>query len=226
MPTCVDHAHYPLARHTRGPASARLVWIGQQSTLPSLGLAGKHLAAAGARLPGLELRVICDHYPDLPGVRIEPRRWSLESETAELSDADVGVSWLPDDSWSRGKCGLKVLQYMAAGLPVIANPVGMNCEMVVDGQTGFLASTPGEWAAAIERLVSNPRLRQEMGARGRELVERRYSVARWADPFARLVEEVATGHAGSRSGVSPLHGPLHGPINENADIAVRRTVRQ
>ena len=109
-----------------------------------------------------------------------------------MADADIGINWLPDDSWSRGKCGLKVLQYMAAGLPVVANPVGMNREMVVHGRTGFLASTPEEWADAIERLASNPKLRQAMGQRGRHLVEERFGVERWAPRFARLVEQVAT----------------------------------
>ena len=192
VPTCVDPSRYPMAKHRRGPATARLVWIGQQSTLPSLDLAGEHLAAATARLPGLALRVICDHFPDLAGVCVVRRLWSSNDETAELADADIGINWLPDDSWSRGKCGLKVLQYMAAGLPVVANPVGMNREMVVHGRNGFLASTPAEWSAAIERLASNPRLRQEMGMRGRRLVEEHFGVERWAPRFARLVEQVAT----------------------------------
>ena len=167
VPTCVDSSRYTLANHKRGPATARLVWIGQQSTLPSLDLAAEHLALASARLAGLSLRVICDRFPDLAGVRVVRREWSINDEALELADADIGINWLPDDSWSRGKCGLKVLQYMAAGLPVVANPVGMNREMVVHGRTGFLASTPEEWADAIERLASNPKLRQAMGQRGR-----------------------------------------------------------
>ena len=191
VPTCVDPARYPAALHKRGPATAKLVWVGQRSTLPSLGLAQEQLAAASRRLPGLELRVICDHFPDLQGVSVTRRTWSSAGETAELADADIGINWLPDDSWSRGKCGLKVLQYMAAGLPVVANPVGMNREMIVHGQTGFLASTPQEWARAIERLASSPQLRQEMGRRGRRLVEQRFSVERWAPKFADIVAQVA-----------------------------------
>lgn len=191
VPTCVDLDRYPTARHKRGPATAKLVWIGQRSTLPSLGLAREHLAAACGRLPGLELRVICDHYPDLEGVSVVRRTWSSDGETAELADADIGINWLPDDSWSRGKCGLKVLQYMAAGLPVVANPVGMNREMIIHGQTGLLASTPHEWGQAIERLASSPKLRQEMGRRGRQLVEERFGVERWAPRFASIVEQVA-----------------------------------
>ncbi|MBN2295192.1 MAG: glycosyltransferase family 4 protein [Pirellulales bacterium] len=191
VPTCVDPIRYSLARHKRGPATIRLAWIGQQSTLPSLNLAREHLALANQRLPGLELRVICDHYPQLQGVSVTRRSWSSDTETAELADTDIGINWLPDESWSRGKCGLKVLQYMAAGLPVVANPVGMNSEMIIHGQTGLLASTPEEWAGAIERLASNPKLRQEMGRRGRRLVEERFGVERWAPRFARIVEQVA-----------------------------------
>ena len=92
----------------------------------------------------------------LSGVRVVPRPWSSATEAVELAHGDIGVSWLPDDAWSRGKCGLRVLQYMAAGLPVVANPVGMNRTMVVHGETGFLASTPQEWAAAITCLAADP----------------------------------------------------------------------
>ena len=70
------------------------------------------------------------------------RPWSRETETAELAEGDIGIAYMPDDSWSLGKCGLKVLQYMAAGLPVVANPVGVHREMIVHGETGFLADTP------------------------------------------------------------------------------------
>lgn len=190
MPTCVSPDLYGLARHTRAGTAARLVWIGQHSTLPCLSYAETLLEAAAARLPGLELRVICNRFPRLRGVRVTPRQWSGTTETAEVADGDIGVSWLPDDPWSRGKCGLKVLQYMAAGLPVVANPVGMNCEMVVHGETGFLATTPGEWATAIERLANDPALRARFGAAGRELVEQRYSVLRWGPEFAALIDRL------------------------------------
>ena len=193
MPTCVEPKAYPLARHHRTASAVRLVWIGQQSTLPSLGRAEQHLAAAADGLPGLELRVICDKFPEVSGVRVVPRRWSSTSEAAELADGDIGINWLPDDSWSRGKCGLKVLQYMAAGLPVVANPVGMNCEMVIHNQTGLLASTPSQWAAAIARLAADPPLRRRLGAAGRRLIEERFNVDNWAPKFARLVNRVAQG---------------------------------
>lgn len=190
-PTCVDPAKYPPAQHHRRDGQARLVWIGSRSTLPSLTVAAPCLNAAGARLPGLELRMVCDTFTELSGLRVEPRVWSAATETSELSDADIGVSWLPDHPWSLGKCGLKVLQYMAAGLPVVANPVGVHRELIVDGQTGLLAQTPAEWASAIERLARDPALRNTLGAAARKLVERRYSVAAQTPQLTSLLESLA-----------------------------------
>ncbi len=188
MPTCVDPRLYPIAQHRRRGEKAKLVWIGQHSTLNCLNLAEAQLAAAGRRLPGLELRVICNRFPQLQDIAVVPRQWSAASETAEIADADIGISWLPDDPWSLGKCGLKVLQYMAAGLPVVANPVGMNCEMVIPGETGYLATTPEEWADAVERLAADPALRTRLGGAGRQLVEEQFDVRRWSLRFAELID--------------------------------------
>jgi glycosyltransferase involved in cell wall biosynthesis len=130
-----------------------------------------------------------DHLP------VDFRPWSGATEGAELAEADIGVSWLPDDSWSRGKCGLKVLQYMAAGLPVIANPVGVQKEMVRHGETGFLAETADEWCEAVQRLAADPQLRRRMGQEGRRIVESDYSVAagaaRWLAALDQLAETPA-----------------------------------
>jgi len=193
IPTCVQPTWYRPAEHRRIGRRARLVWIGQGSTLASLDQVRQHFAAVAERLPGLELRVICDRSIRLPSLRIIPRRWSKATEAAELADADIGINWLPDDAWSRGKCGLRMLQYMAAGLPVVANPVGSNREMVIDGRTGFLATTPRQWADAIARLAADPKLRQRLGAAGRRLVESRYSVDAWEPKFAEVVASVALG---------------------------------
>jgi glycosyltransferase involved in cell wall biosynthesis len=191
MPTSVEPERYPLARHAALGSQAKLVWIGQHSTLPCLNYAQPLLAAAAERLPGLRLKVICNRFPVLGRIEVQPRVWSAQTEAADIAAADIGVSWLPDDPWSQGKCGLKVLQYMAAGLPVVANPVGMNRQMIVHGETGFLAESPDEWATAIARLAADPRLRQRMGAAGRAMAEEHYSVRRWAPRFAALIDRVA-----------------------------------
>jgi len=189
IPTCVDPSLYRLAAHQRAGSSIRLVWIGQRSTLPSLRCAEEQLARVAVRLPGLRLRVISDHFPSLRSIRVETCRWSQQSETARLAESDVGISWLPNDQWSLGKCGLKVLQYMAAGLPVVANRVGIHNELIHHGVTGFLADTPQQWEKAVVTLACDPCLRATMGKAARRLVERRYSVAAWKDIFARLVEQ-------------------------------------
>jgi glycosyltransferase involved in cell wall biosynthesis len=205
VPTCVDLARYDPAEHDRRGPDVRLVWIGSSSTLRGLEQAQGVLEALGARLPGLTLQVICDRFPRLRNLRVLPCPWSAQTEAAELRNADIGLSWLPDDLWSRGKCGLKVLQYMAAGLPVVANPVGVQAEWVRPGETGFLAETAGDLARAVVRLADDPGLRRRMGARGRELVRARFSLAAgeagWRGILAELGRPAAApARAGTEGG--------------------------
>ena len=209
IPTCVDPRLYRPADQLRQDREIRLAWIGSSSTMAGLQEAQRHLAAAGERVAGLELHAICDRAAKLEGVRTVFREWSSETEAADLADCDVGISWLPDDSWSRGKCGLKILQYMAAGLPVVANPVGTNPEMVIPGQTGFLASTPDEWAEAISLLAADAELRRRMGRASRRLVEERYSVAGWEEAFAAVIagDESACDVGQSLPGAVPVQRP-------------------
>src|SRR5205085_460776 len=95
------------------------------------------LEEVGRRCSGVVLKLVCDRFVDFDNLTVVPCPWSEPGERRELASADIGISWLPDDAWSRGKCGLKVLQYMAAGLPVVANPVGVHTEMIGHGSTGF-----------------------------------------------------------------------------------------
>ncbi len=204
IPTCVEPSLYPIATHETGPLDSsvirnagrplRLVWIGQASTLESLTRATDQFAAIGRRVEDVEMRLICDRAAELPGVRVVLRRWSSATEADELARGDIGISWLPDDAWSRGKCGLKTLQYMAAGLPVIANSVGVNRHLVINGHTGLLAETPEGWAEAVARLAADPHLRRRLGAAGRQMVEQYYSVDGWAPRFADVVAAVARGN--------------------------------
>jgi glycosyltransferase involved in cell wall biosynthesis len=194
VPTCVDPERYRVAEPMR-IEGVELVWVGSSSTLQGLQAIAPLLEEIGRSLPGLRLKLICDRFLQLRDLSVIPCQWTESGEAEEIARADIGISWIPDDLWSRGKCGLKVLQYMAAGLPVIANPVGVQVEMVRHGETGFLAQTPAQWIEAVQRLAHDPELRRRMGRAGRRLVESHYGVtagaARWLTLMDRLREPLA-----------------------------------
>ena len=108
---------------------------------------------------------------------IEAADWTEESEVAEVQGMEIGIMPVPDDPWARGKCGYKLIQYMACGLPVIASPVGVNSDIVSDGENGFLARGKEEWCVALERLLTDAPLRAAMGRAGRARAEEYYSLA-------------------------------------------------
>jgi glycosyltransferase involved in cell wall biosynthesis len=195
IPTCVDSLRYRLAVHDRPGGQAQLIWIGSSSTLQGLGTITPVLEEIGRRLAGLELKLVCDRFLKWRHLPVVTCPWSEEAEIEALAAADIGIAWMPDDLWSRGKCGLKVLQYMAAGLPVVANPVGVHVEMVRHGQTGFLAETPAQWVEAIGRLAQDPALRRRLGAAGRHLVESGYGVDAGASRWRVLLETLEQGEA-------------------------------
>lgn len=189
IPTCVDTEQYrPRVSLPAGAASPLdLVWIGSSSTLQGLEQQRPLWERLGREVPGIRLRVICDRFPAFESIPVVQVPWNEATEAEELAAGDVGVSWIPDDLWSRGKCGLKTLQYQAAGLPVIANPVGVHPEMVVPGVNGLLASTDDEWVESIKLLANDPALRRRMGAGARTSVESGYSVAAWAETFVASI---------------------------------------
>ena len=191
IPTCVDVRKYPLAEHPRARNAIRLVWIGSSSTLQGLERFTPTLSAIGGAVPGTRLKLICDRFAEFPGLTVERRVWDEATEAAEIAAADIGIGWVPDDPWSRGKCGLKVLQYQAAGLPVVANVVGVHADFVRNGETGFRANTTAEWVHAIRTLAAEAELRRTLGRAGRTQVERRYSVEAgtrmWLELLARHV---------------------------------------
>jgi glycosyltransferase involved in cell wall biosynthesis len=191
IPTCVDTAKYQ-----PGQGDGRtLVWVGSSSTLQGLERIAGLLDGVARAMPGVRLKVICDRFPTFRELPVLPVRWSGATEAEEIASADVGISWVPDDDWSRGKCGLKVLQYMAAGLPVVTNPVGVHQHMVRDGENGYLATSPAEWCSAVARLLGDADLRQRMGRIGRQRAEAEFSVVegarRWVAVLDRLQREAA-----------------------------------
>ncbi|HEU4396028.1 MAG TPA: glycosyltransferase, partial [Planctomycetota bacterium] len=172
-------------------APPRFGWIGSRATLPYLaGIAGP-LARACAAAPGARLLAVADGDASLPGVPVDAEPWSDAGEADSLRRMDAGLMPLPDDPWTRGKCGFKLLQYGATGIPSIASPVGANAAIVEDGRTGLLAADDAAWEAALLRLARDPDLRARLGAAARRSVEERWSTAVLGPTVARFVSQVA-----------------------------------
>ena len=191
IPTCVEVTRYTPALHTES-RNVRLVWVGSRSTLRGLDRFRAVLEQLGQGVPGLRLRLICDDFLRFDNLLVEKCPWSEETEARDLAESDIGVSWIPDDPWSRGKCGLKILQYQAAGLPVVTNPVGVHPELVTPHRTGVLATEPHEWVEAVRTLAAQPLTRRVYGTAAREEVARDYSVTagalRWLEALQRLLK--------------------------------------
>lgn len=152
---------------TKSDDKIRLVWIGSKSTLRYLDEIKPAFEEIGARSDNVLLRIICDDFFDLQNMEVEKHLWSKESRAAELATSDIGLAPLPDNRFTRGKCSFKVLEYGAAGLPVVASPVGTNSDYVLDGVTGLFTTNIEQWTDRITQLVKDPRLRKGMGEKAR-----------------------------------------------------------
>lgn len=192
LPTVVDLERYPARRNEASAAPCtvppRLVWIGSPSTVQYLRLLAEPLAALARQQP-FSLRVIGGGPLSMAGVDVEVLPWSSDTEAAAIAECDVGIMPLLDTPWEQGKCAYKLIQYMACGLPTVASPVGANCEVVVEGQTGFLAGTAEAWVDKLELLLRDAALRQRLGNAGRARVEAHYSLQKVAPQLVRLLQQ-------------------------------------
>lgn len=190
VPTVVDIDRYHWAAGSTQPRARRpgIVWIGSPSTV-------KYLAQISVSLRKLqdeydfELHVIGAEMPasDIRNVTSLP--WSEQTEAAMLAVCDIGVMPLDDGPWERGKCGYKLIQYMASGLPVVGSDVGVNSEIICDGENGFLARTPDDWVARLGMLLASPALCERFGRAGRQLVESEYCLQRVAPRLVALMNK-------------------------------------
>ena len=170
LPTGLDTKAYNTTTKKAGDGKIRLVWIGSRPTLPHLKQISPALEEIGSRFDNVVLIIISDEFFDLQNIPVEKRPWSLETEVTELAKSDIGLAPLTDNNFTRGKCGFKILQYQAAGLPVVASPVGVNAELVRDGLNGFLAVTIDDWIEKISSLIANEQHRIQMGLAARQSV--------------------------------------------------------
>jgi glycosyltransferase involved in cell wall biosynthesis len=187
VPTGLDASRYtPKTDHGSG-GPLRLVWIGSRSTLKRVEPFVDMLSELGRRVKNLQLRIIADAGLDVPGLEVENMPWTRADEARLLSECDIGIAPLPDTPYTRGKCAFKVLQYMAAGLPVVTSPVGANAEYVADGETGYHAIDTVGWIETVQRLASDVSLRRSMGLAGRRRVESEFDISVLGPRVAELI---------------------------------------
>lgn len=199
LPTVVDTHRFRPADGRTGPGPFRLGgtptlgWVGSHSTMPYLWARREALRKLATRVE-FTLRVVSDAPPPpFPGLDVDFRRWTPESEATVFHGLDVGLYPLPDDSWTRGKCGFKAIQYAASGLPVVCSPVGVLREIVVPDETGLWADSDAEWVHGLETLLRQPAAAARMGGNGRAWIERRYSVSSAIPVLERALQDAARG---------------------------------
>jgi len=189
LPTVLDMDRY-IAREESGDKIGEVVlgWIGSRGTLRYLQDIGPALEELGRRWPGLKLKIVADDFFDLNSVQVIKKPWTAADEIADLHSFDIGLMPLTDDIWTRGKCGFKLLQCMAVGLPVVCSPVGVNADIVTDGREGFHATTREEWVAKLDALIADSDLRRQMGQQGRLRVANAFSLAINGPPFVKYLK--------------------------------------
>ena len=170
LPTGLNISDYTVCAKPGNNGKIRLVWIGSKSTLSYLAEIRPALEEIGSRFRNVILRIISDKFFDLRNIQVEKRLWSEQTQAGDLAASNIGLAPLPDNLFTRGKCGFKVLQYAAAGLPVVASLVGVNSEYVRNGVTGFSATSISQWTDRIAELITNATLRETMGKAGKDMV--------------------------------------------------------
>jgi glycosyltransferase involved in cell wall biosynthesis len=191
VPSSIELADYP--EIVEPAASGRFIvcWTGSTSTLVHFEHAREALERLAAHIP-LTVKIICSRPPDQPvaGAEMVFVKWSAEREAAEVGDCHVGIMPLPDDEVSRGKGGMKALQYMATGRAVVASQVGVNAKIIRSGENGLLAGSADEWVEALSALARDPALRKRLGKAARRTVEDGFTATISAAKFAAVVDRV------------------------------------
>ncbi|MHC4779495.1 MAG: glycosyltransferase, partial [Planctomycetota bacterium] len=170
----------------KDPDVVNLGWIGAPTSLHYLEALRDVWDRVFDANPNVRLKIVSRRFFDCDRMPVEKKEWSLAEEVEDLKSFDIGLMPLTMDTWSEGKCALKILQCHAVGVPVVCTPVGMNKEAVVNGKTGYLAGDADEWVSRISALVRDRVGRIRMGAEGRKRLEEQYSLQAVAPVMTRV----------------------------------------
>jgi len=190
IPTSFDTNLYPKKKKISERPEIILGWIGTKGNLKYLKKLEPVFETLHQRFPQVKLKIVSNDFYDSSHLPIVKKPWKLEDENEDLISFDIGLMPLNDDLWSRGKCGLKIVQYLSVGVPVVCTPVGINSDIVQDGENGFWATNHQEWVDRLSTLIQNQDLRYRMGLKGIETVEREYSLAVTSEKFLQVLQSL------------------------------------
>lgn len=187
IPTVIDLERYTPKDHNDCHDRVTLGWIGSSGTLTYLKAIMPALESLSKRCSNVQLKIVCDQFLESRYIPIVKKRWEEKTEVEDVKSFDVGIMPLSDDVWARGKCALKIVQYLAVGVPVVCSPIGTNRDIVRNGSNGFWANTHEEWIGSLLTLIQNPSLRRKMGMTGRKIVAEGYSVQAISERIVHLM---------------------------------------
>lgn len=167
-------------------------WIGTPNSFPYIRMLEETFARLTAQY-SVELHIISSQSYSSDYITVVNKQWSLQTEVDDLLCLDIGIMPLPDNEWTRGKSGVKAIQYMGVGVPVVCSHVGVVNQLIQDGVNGFTAARTQDWEEKLSLLIENPGIRQEMGLKGRETIESSYSIQAVAPQLINILGKVGGG---------------------------------
>jgi len=185
VPTVVDTDEYQIKLH-KEKVPVTVGWIGSSSTLRYLSDMREMFLSLSTH-QDINFKIVADKPFEIQNPNIIFEKWEQDREKASLLSFDIGIMPLKDDVWSKGKCGLKLIQYMASGIPSIAHPVGAAKEIIEDGGNGFLRADQDGWKNTIKELSKNVSLREKIGRAARKTIEERYALRVWGPRVAEII---------------------------------------
>lgn len=192
IPSPIDIERYTPKSYESREEGVILGWIGDHGSIHYLEKMRPVFEALARKHGHVRLKIVCDTFFDCDRMEVIKKRWSSDDEVRDLQSFDIGLMPLMDDPWSWGKCGLKIVQYQGVGVPVVCTPVGINRDLVKDGETGLWAKNEREWIEKLSILIEDADLRRDMGLKGKERVRREFSLQECEKRMWRVLENVAS----------------------------------
>jgi len=192
IPTTIDtEYHKPIYTKSKSDKKLTIGWSGSMTTVKHFNTLIPVLKIIREKYPFVEISFIGEANYKNPELGVQGKPWKLDSEIEDIDEFDIGIMPLPNDEWSKGKCGFKGLSFMSMEIPTIMSPVGVNTNIIQDGENGFLADNDEEWVQKLSLLIESSELRKNLGKAGRQTVIEKYSVEankhKWVNAFQNAI---------------------------------------